>query len=1210
MAQEKPNNRRPRRMVLWLAPAALAIGAVAGASAYRSFANPERVRAEAEAHLQKLTNGRVSVGSATFSFFGGIHLFDVAVAAAPHDGLAQEPWVPSVGENVFSCREAWLSHDPLSALWGRLRIRSIVAVEPSCTIVHDSVNGRTNTDGLFQDVVRIRQGDEELPTIELRNALFRVQNHDTEGLRTVDEITLTLRARPSQHNLGLYDVVWQDDADAEASGHSQIDLVSGSLRNVRGGLPSLSVETVLLAAASRNGQATMWSNLLGVNGRVRARDFNLVGQGHDLKHSAVIDLHNASLSVPIDNDERVLPVHERYLRFEKINGGIFVDGETIRVEFDARLHGSECKVTATTHGGLGGLGALMDTDFDARLSISSLDLPRSDADSPAEQARFIQRFPQLAKFYRDYDPHGLVDLEISARKHTGTDSPIEVQQILVTARGGDASSRKFPYRGFKLTGSVEYRPDGVWIRQLCGIHDGGTTCVEGKMDRPHPCAASVLSVRGQNIPIDDQLYNALGSNYQRIREQLQPEGRIDVELLLQRPACTGNEPVSWRSESTVRFDNLTARYEKFPYPFEHLEGEFSVEEKRLRFARVEGAAGTARVRISGEVLLAPTDSNDVDITIVATGAEFDTRLLDSLPEEIRSRISALHPSGHFDLQTKLTVDPQTRRIVQRSTVALRGVSVQPDGFPVQWTDLEGNLQIEDSKIVLGDVSGRLRGSNVTASGMITWGDKGKHWELAVHSPNLRLDRELLSAAPSKLRGTLTDWHIDGPIKTEIRLQSDANTDNGMTYIATAELDGSTIRHPDFPSPFKDVRGKLSASATELRGTGFSGRYEGARVRFDFQVDKTTDREQGTIKGNALGLPAHAVRGLLPAPLSDGWDRAKPGGTIDVRFEELSYERSAASTNLVWRGEGQIDFHQVEAAGFGELEGLNGALTVSGVLADRLGGTTVGGRLQLPGARLYGQALSDVNGTWSLVRSTDGAGRFSLTQGRAAIHDGTLTGETHVLLRPTQSEYDLTATLNGMQIAPWLKALRSRRPASYATTRKEAGTEVRGVADAYLYLSGAIGDPLSRRGGGQLEVRDGYIYRLPILLAILNVLDMTVPNDEALHQLEADFFVLGNRLDFDSIALRGGSLTLVGSGSMSLPDQAVDLQLVNVGAQRWARVPILTDLVENATKGLVELRVTGPISQPTVRAQPLRAISDELKRLFQKKPPKTAGAAPR
>jgi hypothetical protein len=293
-----------------------------------------------------------------------------------------------------------------------------------------------------------------------------------------------------------------------------------------------------------------------------------------------------------------------------------------------------------------------------------------------------------------------------------------------------------------------------------------------------------------------------------------------------------------------------------------------------------------------------------------------------------------------------------------------------------------------------------------------------------------------------------------------------------------------------------------------------------------------------------------------------------------------------------------------------LEDASGTLTLSGTLADALGGATLAGRLHLATARLYSQTLSDLESTWSLVRTADGAGRLSLAETHAAIYGGALTGHVEMLLSPDRTDYDLAAMVYGMQIAPWLQAGRNGLSGSSHLVRDsnlappgEAATQIRGTADAQLYLSGVIGDPLSRRGGGQLDVRDGYIYRLPILLAILNVLDMSVPNDDALHELEADFFVLGNRLQLDAIALHGGSLNLVGSGSMSLPDQAVDLRLVNVGARSWARVPLLTDLVDSAMKEFVELRVTGPVSRPTVRAQPLRGLSDEFKRLFQKKPAK-------
>jgi len=335
----------------------------------------------------------------------------------------------------------------------------------------------------------------------------------------------------------------------------------------------------------------------------------------------------------------------------------------------------------------------------------------------------------------------------------------------------------------------------------------------------------------------------------------------------------------------------------------------------------------------------------------------------------------------------------------------------------------------------------------------------------------------------------------------------------------------------------------------------------------------------------------------------GWDRVGLRGRADLHLSELHYRKAVGSLNPTWQIAGRIDLHHVSPFADAKLEEASGTLTVSGTLVDRLGGATLGGRLHLATARVHSRTLSNIESDWSLVRSADGAGRLLISETHATMYGGALTGQAEMLLTPDKTDYDLTAMAYGVQIAPWLQAGRTGLLESSIPSGGEAATQIRGTADAQLYLSGVIGDPLSRRGGGRLEIRDGYIYRVPILLAILNVLNMSVPNDDALQEFEADYFVMGNRLNFEAIALRGGSLNLVGSGSMSLPDQAVDLRLVNAGTRTWARVPLLTDLVEGAAKELVELRVTGPVSRPTVRAQPFRGLTDEFKRLFQKKPAK-------
>ena len=77
--------------------------------------------------------------------------------------------------------------------------------------------------------------------------------------------------------------------------------------------------------------------------------------------------------------------------------------------------------------------------------------------------------------------------------------------------------------------------------------------------------------------------------------------------------------------------------------------------------------------------------------------------------------------------------------------------------------------------------------------------------------------------------------------------------------------------------------------------------------------------------------------------------------------------------------------------------------------------------------------------------------------------------------------------------------------------------------------------------------------------------------------------------------------------MSLPDGSVELHLVSVAPRLRAAVPLLGEFLENASRELIQLRITGPLVSPDVRTVPLRALSEELDGLFRRRP--VAGLEP-
>ena len=1197
----KPRRTWRRRAVVLFV---LTLVATSGGLIYRHYTDAERIRAIAEAYLQKHLRelGKVTIGSARFSWLEGIRLRDVRVTEA---SPAAGPPGDHASNVVFSCPQAQITLDPLSILVGKLNIRSIVATEPTCSIVRNSVDGTTNVAALLRELSLAdrRPGSVSLPTIELTRARVRVVTRDRGLDRIVEELVLTLRGRHLADDNRFYDVVWQVAGEFAGKGHSQIDLESGTIHNVDGGLPWMSIEAVMIAINARYEQAGTLLDLLGLHGTVRAVDYNLGnGTGEGGARSATIDLKNAFLSIPIDERERSLSPHQRYLRFSEVYGTIRLTAADVHyAEFTALFHGSRCHVTAEIRGGVDRLLTLGDLDFGVSLSIKRLEFPQMDPDRRPDEYRFINHWPKLIRFYNDFDPTGLVDLELTAHKEAGADKPIVVERALLTTRGGSASCRWFPYRVHGLNGEVEFTQSGVFLRGLSGNHGEGVVRVDGEFAAPNRCAPGELHITGAAITIDQDLYDGCGEQYEKIADLLDPQGTLDVDLLLVRPPCQDGKPGEWRAQCTVSFDNLSAKYAGFPYQVEQLAGKLILDGEHLEVVNVRGRAGEATVDVEGTLTLGAGGIESLDLRVRGEDVAFDDRLSAAMPPDIEKLTAAFHPAGRFAFQTTLRSNSATGATTQASSITLHGVTIRHEAFPVTVTNLQGTIDFDAQRAVVGEITGRYREADVSVRGYIHYLDSPGGMELSISCQDLQIDEDLKAALPAKIGEVLATWQVDGPIDSTTVLRSDqiGSTDS-LSVETVAQLKGVTVRHSLFPLPFEGVFGEITFDKAGSRARGIEARYGPARIQLDFDTRTTPDGEAGTISLTATGLVLdRAVRDLLPERLRASWAELEPAGVVDLRLMPLRYHPSSRDKSRVWSIDAQLELHDVALGKLLDIAAMNGTLAAEGFLRDRLGGTTLTGVLNLSTLDLLSRRLTDLEGSWSYLHTANGAGRFVIAPIRGLIYEGQLTAEVELMLaepRPSGSgaaTYAVSTTVSGMQIDQFVNAGRS------PLVESAEPVQARGLADVHMDVYGTVGNPSSRQGRGRVEVRQGHMYRLPIILEILNFLKLSIPEQDAFSEAEADFFIIGDRAELKNILLRGSVLALAGHGTMSLPDRGVDLHLAYSNPRGWPAVPILDDLI----KELVELHVTGPLSQPTVKPRPFGGLQDEFRRLFRKREPK-------
>lgn len=1169
-----------RRWILGVLGAGVLAVLIAGFLVYRGLTNPQRVRAIAEEQLSRIIGGRCTIGEASFSLFGEVRLTNVSVS-------------PAGGETVFTCRQVNAAHDAVTLLGGELHLTAVTAIEPRLKFLYDDATGQSNFAGLFSKTETTKSASGRWPTIELRNAVVSVGRRTDAGEHSLEDLHLTLRGRPTASDPSRYDVVWHDDGD-DSSGHSQIDLSTGLLKNVNGGLPSMSIEAVMLAVASKYDAAAAWGDLLGITGKVRVTNYNLMGS-NEAPRSATIRLDDASLSIPASEGERELPSDRRYLNFQHVRGNVVVTSAEVGAFFEAIIQGAECIVKATIRRSGEAWTTLRDLQAEGEIELKTLRVPRDDADAPGDERRFVQAWPQLTSFLRDYEPRGLMDLDIFLWKDAGEDQ-VQVRHAVVTPRGGEASARWFPYQGRNLRGSVTYSPGGVSISDICGDHDGGTVCVNGHFDKPDKCAPARLRIVGEKIPYDESLIGGLSERYRRMVEPFKLDVPLRAEVQLERGACENGVSADWTWSADIVFSHAALRHDRLSFPLENAGAMLHVTNERIERLALEAEIEGTPVSVDGSVYFFDEGRHHGIYTARLSGADLSSHLMTLLPAAAGDAINGLHPSGRLDAQLRMESEDEIGLTVQSGELQLLSVDVEPEAFPVAIRSLQGPVLFHSLGLKIGPLQGRQGRSAVTIAGDAKFGGESPEFDLSVKSPDLLFGETLQAALPTAIRESLLPLRIREPFEVEVNVRRHADRTK-IDWDLAARLPGVTVDHEKLPEPLRNVRGTVTADPSGFRGQELLAEYAGAKLRADFAAPLGSDQSVAfDLDGVVLD---ENFRSAVPAAFLPLWDRLTPHGRLRIETGKLTHTR-APDGRAVWNIEAALRLNDLAFLGLGDLERIDGTVTAHGTIFDEDGGSDLQGEIHLDQLTYAGRTLTQVSSPWSYRRTPEGPSALSLQDVRGEVYGGMVGGQWTLAGDDRGSTYSASAMLYGMNLAPWIDAGRRRAPEVLEGSAEYKPSQVKGRVDLTLNLSGDAGDRASRRGAGRIEVREAQIYRLPFLLAILNVVNVTLPKEDFVHDAEARFFVTGDRIDLETVELQGGPLTLLGSGTVSLPDQAVDLRLYATSATALSHVPLIADIIEGTTKELVELRVTGPIARPTVRPAPFRGVSEEIKNLFQKK----------
>jgi hypothetical protein len=382
---------------------------------------------------------------------------------------------------------------------------------------------------------------------------------------------------------------------------------------------------------------------------------------------------------------------------------------------------------------------------------------------------------------------------------------------------------------------------------------------------------------------------------------------------------------------------------------------------------------------------------------------------------------------------------------------------------------------------------------------------------------------------------------------------------------TIRLNGDTVT-------LQEITGKHGTAELWLGGTGKLG----ARPVWDLKL-------------SAQHVPSDdLLRKALPPALSELIESLKLTGELGFEFSKLIYRSPAPSTAAPATAAAVETVHLNPAApaepnpeiDLGVLISVHNGALETGVSLD-----AVDGRLQLDASVREGR-LAQMKGHADVrsMRMTERAvknfrcdvvkplekSELRLDKIQGELAGGELAGSVKIVY-PEVGEggarYGADIVLRGADVRALVD---------------EPDSELAGQLSASLAVEGSWDDPGARRGRGDVIASGKKMYRIPLLLGLSQVTNLTVPISSPFNEASARYSIQGEKVALELIEMKASNMLMTGTGNLDFATKKVDLTFVtdNPGG---LKVPFLNDLFQGARQELLKIHVRGTVEEPKVSA---------------------------
>jgi hypothetical protein len=717
----------------------------------------------------------------------------------------------------------------------------------------------------------------------------------------------------------------------------------------------------------------------------------------------------------------------------------------------------------------------------------------------------------------------------------------------------------------------------------------------GRCDGPGASSRGEFHLTGQNVVLSESMARRLPSsagNLAEIWNHFRPEGAISINKL-----DLANHGDGWKpTDMEITCNDLALTYYRFPYRLEHGQGMLIWKEDRLFTRQFHAMADTEPVEIEMNVVH-PGPEWTGQLRAHTKQLPINPKLLHALPGRAQEVMTSMRPWG--TMECNLVQERRDPHLEPQQTIDidLLACRMSYDKFPYPLENIHGHVHAVGTHWEFQQLMGSKGSGAVQCDGRLDL-DKPGDSRLVLNfiGSNIPLDDELRDALAPTTPGAPATWQ-------QLRPRGQINLRSELSYTSAAHkadvsvdvepLPETSIRPIAFPYRFEQLRGlvryhdgvaqllnvQAEHGRSRFSGNGYCKLFPGGGWQLEF-AKATADR-----------INLHDDRDLMEA-IPDGLRKVAgelhPQGAINAAGK-LSLRKGGKSSDLLksdW--DVQLSLHQNEVDAGLKIENIFGNVRLTGGTS----GETVfaQGQLDLDSCTYRNYQWQTVRGPFTLDNQKVLLGALceKLPQGQRPAHvTGTVcAGQMNADARidfGSPTHFHVQGTLGSADLQ------------LIACENHVGVRQITGRLTGNLNLDGDTRGLHTLSGKGTVHLADANVYELPAMVALLKLITVRPLDTNAFTESDALFKVEGEHILLEKIKFSGDAISLIGDGEMGL-DQRVNLTFHAMVGRSEGYLPMVQNLLGEASSQMMQIHVTGPIDDPHITRDALPGWNNAVKQI--------------